>query len=118
VDGPKRGYITVFAESDASLRVPSWNAGSCCQMKDHFIWEQRDDVAYFDRLIDIMLKTYPVDRNRIYVSGYSNGGYMTYRLACELSHRIRAVAPFAASLGMKQIPNNTKSNNFEYTFEQ
>lgn len=39
--------------------------------------------------------------NRVYATGMSNGGFMAYRLACELSNKIAAIAPVSASMSME-----------------
>ena len=57
-----------------------------------------DDVGFVGMLIDTLARRYPVDRKRVFVTGFSNGGFMAYRLARELSDRVIAVAPVAASL--------------------
>ena len=57
-----------------------------------------DDVKFIDHLINYMIKTYHADPQRIYVTGISNGGFMTTRLACQLHDRIAAVAVVAATL--------------------
>jgi len=57
-----------------------------------------DDIKFIDHLIDDMVKTYHADPNRIYVTGISNGGFMTTRLACQLHNRIAAIAVVAATL--------------------
>ncbi len=44
-----------------------------------------------------------IDPERIYVTGWSNGGFMTWRLVCELGDQIRAAVPFAAQFGMKHF---------------
>lgn len=51
-----------------------------------------DDVGFTSALIDTLLNDYSIDPNRIYACGMSNGGYMSYRLACELENRIAAIA--------------------------
>jgi len=43
----------------------------------------------------------------VFVVGWSNGGIMAYRLACEMSDRIAGAAIFAGSLGIKKIENDT-----------
>jgi polyhydroxybutyrate depolymerase len=57
-----------------------------------------DDVKFIDHLITYMIKTYHADPERVYVTGISNGGFMTTRLACQLPSRIAAVAVVAATL--------------------
>ena len=49
------------------------------------------DVRFISDLIDKLQQDYVIDPTRIYVNGLSNGGGMTYLLACELSERIAAV---------------------------
>jgi polyhydroxybutyrate depolymerase len=57
-----------------------------------------DDIKFIDELIDYIIKTYNADPDRIYVTGISNGGFMTARLACQLNNRIAAIAIVAATL--------------------
>jgi polyhydroxybutyrate depolymerase len=55
-----------------------------------------DDVRFLSDLIDHLLRTLPVDPRRVFVTGMSNGGAMTYRIGCTLSDRIAAIAPVEA----------------------
>src|SRR5476651_1821166 len=57
-----------------------------------------DDVKFIDQLITYIINTYHADASRIYVTGISNGGFMTSRLACQLHQRIAAIAVVAATL--------------------
>ncbi len=57
-----------------------------------------DDVGFVSALIDWVAARWPVDLERVYATGSSNGGLMSYRLAFELGDRIAAVAPFIANL--------------------
>jgi polyhydroxybutyrate depolymerase len=50
--------------------------------------ETVDDVGYLIGLLDEMEATWQVDRSRIYFLGHSNGGFMSYRLACEHADRL------------------------------
>src|SRR5207237_8315757 len=52
-----------------------------------------DDVAFIRTLIDTLAAAYPIDTDRVYATGISNGGIMSYRLACDLSDKIAAIAP-------------------------
>jgi polyhydroxybutyrate depolymerase len=63
-----------------------------------------NDVVFFRDMIDALIAEGVADPKRIYVTGGSNGGMMTMRLACELGDRIAAVAPFIASLPAKLEP--------------
>jgi polyhydroxybutyrate depolymerase len=55
-------------------------------------------VDFVSALLDQVEKDYSIDSRRIYATGISNGGFFTQRLACELSNRIAAFAPVAASM--------------------
>ena len=57
-----------------------------------------DDVAFIAELIRQFSSSYNTDHNRIYASGISNGGFMSLRLALELSDRIAAVGVIAAGM--------------------
>jgi polyhydroxybutyrate depolymerase len=61
-----------------------------------------DDIKFMDQLITYAIKTYNVDAERVYVTGISNGGFMTSRLACQLYKRIAAIAVVAASLDINE----------------
>jgi polyhydroxybutyrate depolymerase len=45
-----------------------------------------------------------IDTKRVYVAGYSSGGMMSHRLACELSDRIAAISSVAANIPEKMAP--------------
>lgn len=57
-----------------------------------------DDVSFLLGLLDSMSTRYNIDPNRIYSTGMSNGGFMSYRLACEASDRIAAIASVTGSM--------------------
>jgi polyhydroxybutyrate depolymerase len=57
-----------------------------------------DDVGFLLELIDLITVQYPIDRERLFVTGMSNGGKMSLRLACEASETFRAAAAVIASL--------------------
>ena len=58
--------------------------------------EGPDDVDFLVALIDAIGQAYPVDPERVYVVGISNGGYMAQRLACETDGPFRAFASVGA----------------------
>jgi len=93
----KEGFIVVYPNGSGRLqdKLLTWNAGHCCA---YAMKEGVDDVKFIDALIDTMVRDYPVDAHRIYVTGMSNGGMMTHRLGRELSGRIAAIAPVVATV--------------------
>lgn len=56
-----------------------------------------DDVAFLDRLIEKVSAEVKIDPKRIYVTGFSNGGFMTERLACDAPKRYAAFASVSAA---------------------
>lgn len=57
-----------------------------------------NDVGFLSALIDTLHQQYNIDLNRVYSTGLSNGGFMSYRLACELGNRIAAIAPVSGTM--------------------
>lgn len=71
-----------------------WDATpACC----NFTGTPVDDVGYLQALIEEALEVRPIDPDRVYVLGHSNGGFMSYRLACELADEVAAIAVLAGS---------------------
>lgn len=63
-----------------------------------------DDVQFLSNLIDSISAEYQIDANRIYSTGFSNGGFMSYTLAGELSNKIAAVASVSGSIDKDRFP--------------
>ena len=71
-----------------------WDAtGACC----NFTGTSVDDVGYLRSLIEEAIEERPIDPARVYVLGHSNGGFMAYRLACEVPELVTAIAVLAGS---------------------
>jgi polyhydroxybutyrate depolymerase len=90
-EAAKRGFVAAYPDGIGR----SWNAGGCCGPAQR---RQVDDVGFAARLLDELASRYRIDARRVYATGISNGGLMSYALACRLSSRIAAVAPVAATL--------------------
>ena len=60
-----------------------------------------DDVGFIAAAIDRAAGLASIDRDRVYATGASNGGMMTYRLACEDAARYAAAAAVIANLPVK-----------------
>jgi len=65
--------------------------------------EKIDDVGFISALIDHLSQKHKIDSKRIYATGISNGAMMSYRLACELSNRIAAVAPVCGAMPLDLV---------------
>lgn len=74
-----------------------WNIG--------FAPSNIDDVGFISTLIDVLSSEYNIDASRIYSTGMSNGGFMSYSLACQLSERIAAIASVTGSMTISQQSN-------------
>ncbi len=69
-----------------------WNATDvCCGSRN----DLSDDSKYLREVIDSTIKKFIVDRKRIYSMGFSNGGFMSYRMAYDHSDILAAIAPIA-----------------------
>ena len=58
------------------------------------------DLAWFGQFLTHVEETTCVDQNRVFVTGYSNGAFMSSAIACEYSARVAAVAPVAGLQAM------------------
>jgi len=91
------GAIVVHAEGiivdnttlDMGGNEESWNAGYCC---GDALALEIDDVDYLRQVIAQTVENYPVDEQRIYITGWSNGCMMAQRMALQASDLIAAVA--------------------------
>lgn len=57
-----------------------------------------NDTQFFDRMFAYFSESYLADMNRMFVTGFSNGGQLAYRLAFEMPEKIKAIAPIAANI--------------------
>jgi polyhydroxybutyrate depolymerase len=99
------GFIVVYpngVKSTGLLKAQTWNGGTCC---DYAVEKNIDDVKFISQLIDRLVADYKINPKRIYATGHSNGGIMSYRLACELSAKIAAIAPNASSMSVTKPCN-------------
>jgi len=81
--------------------APTWNAGNCC---GYGLDNHVDDIGFFRGLLDKLEHDYAIDRKRIYFTGISNGAMMSYRVACEMSDQVAAIAPVEGALNVECHP--------------
>ena len=101
--GEKETFIVVYPEATRpnpnaapSLRnnPQAWNDGSG---RFHASEEKIDDVAFIGSVLDRITADYNIDPKRIYVTGFSNGASMAFRVGSELTDRVAAIAPNAGA---------------------
>lgn len=85
------GFILIAPESYGS----SWNYGD--RLSPWLEGEAVDDLSFFDAMVSWAEQTYNVDPERIFSTGVSAGGIMSYNLACSRPRLLRGIAPVAAS---------------------
>jgi polyhydroxybutyrate depolymerase len=90
--------ITPQALVDGFTNATAWNSGAGA---GPFILNQDvDDVGFISALIDTLTREYNIDPSRVFATGFSMGGFMSNRLACELNSRIAAIASVAGTIGI------------------
>ena len=95
IDAHARAHGVLLAFPDGTENAMGdrfWNATDVC------CGQGPDDVAYLSAVLDDMELHYNVDPKRIYVVGHSNGGFMAYRLACDVGHRIAGIVSLAGAM--------------------
>lgn len=89
------GFAVVYPQGTGA--PAGWNAGACCGTA---VTAGIDDVTFTADLLDAVEQQLCVDPRRVYATGFSNGGFLSHRLACEMSDRIAAVAPVSGVMGI------------------
>jgi len=92
----KHGYIVVYPDGIPVkgfevINSLNWNSGM-----NYKSLSQADDVDFFLKMVSNLKNHFHIDEKRIYSTGFSNGGQMSYKLACELPDKIAAIAPVGA----------------------
>lgn len=87
----QEGFLVVHPQGYQN----SWNAGVCCGQASS---TQVDDVGFTRAMVADLEQRICLDRRRIFSTGMSNGGLMSYRLACEAADLVAAIGPVAGML--------------------
>jgi polyhydroxybutyrate depolymerase len=109
----REGFVVAYADGllvqgyGPSSR--SWNSGQCC---DPATSAGVDDVAFIEALIDRLVDRYPVDPERVFIVGHSNGAIMAQVLGCRLADRVAGIASVAGALDDSQSCNPSRGVPF------
>ena len=85
-------FIVVYPQGALLKGKSHWNVGGWT------LDSKIDDVGFISSLLDSLSERYNINQSRIYSTGMSNGGYMSFLLACQLSDRIAAIASVTGSM--------------------
>jgi polyhydroxybutyrate depolymerase len=98
----REGFIVVYPNGTGPLprRLLTFNGGGCCGFARE---RDIDDVGFTMAVLDDLARRTPIDRNRIYATGHSNGAIMAYRLAAERSEEIAAIVPVAGAMSVNRF---------------
>ncbi len=89
------GFIYLYPTGTTDLGgAPFWNAtNACCDLFGSGV----DDSGYLRDLLDEVQAELNVDASRIHLIGHSNGGFMSYRMACDHPDIIASIASLAGA---------------------
>jgi polyhydroxybutyrate depolymerase len=95
-ESDKRGFL--YAHPDGTIDGQGehfWNAtDACCNFNGSTV----DDSGYLSSLITEIAAKYSVDPKRVYFFGHSNGGFMSYRMACDHADQVAAIVSLAGAM--------------------
>ena len=98
-------FIVVYPQGATTATLSShWNVGG---------WTSKStvkDIEFIDTIINLLKAKIQIDETRIYSSGMSNGGYMSYHLACNLSEKFAAIASVTGSMTNQTFDNCSSSH--------
>ena len=94
------GFILVHPQGTSLNGSQYWNVGSPGSSGSTI-----DDVGFTEVLIDELANLYTINLDRVYATGMSNGGFMSFLLACQLSEKIAAIASVTGSMTLDTYDN-------------
>lgn len=98
----REGYVVAYPNGF----LGTWNAGACCSFAR---WAGIDDMGFLDKLIDTLVEQGVADPRRVFMTGFSNGGGMAYRYACQRSGRLAGIAVVSGALAIGCTPEHPVS---------
>ncbi len=93
-----------LARSALGFKVTGWNSGASFAILDINEFRNIDDVGFIRSLVNKFSNQYTINPDNIFAFGFSMGGFMTQRLALELSDKIQSFASVAGTIGNGILP--------------
>jgi len=85
-------FILVYPQGTLLFGESHWNVGSWT------FTSTADDLGFTEAMIDELEANFNIDSDRVYSCGFSNGGYFSFELACQLSDRIAAIGAVGGTM--------------------
>ncbi|MEU8343525.1 polyhydroxybutyrate depolymerase [Actinomadura meyerae] len=98
----EHGFLVAYPDGF----MTTWNAGDCCGAAKV---GNIDDVGFLSKMIDKLTDAGLADSKRVYVTGFSNGAGMAYRMACEKPDKVAAIGVVEGALVTKCDPSRPVS---------
>lgn len=90
-------FLVVYPQGTPNfVSQNAWNNGT-------LLSSGSNDIAFLGMLIDTMIVKYQIDVSRVYFTGFSMGGIMSYHMLCALPHRIAAIASVSGTMSDADI---------------
>ena len=106
----KEGYAVVYVTGAPNPNDPvsavGWNSGIGT--------EGNDDVAFLASLAEALQEQYALDKTRIFAVGFSNGAFMTHRLAMEAGNTFSAFVSVAGLMPEKVWDDRKGKNDISF----
>ena len=101
----REGFAIAFPSGvGRNANMGTWNAGGCCGFA---MASDSDDIAFIGAMIDDIARDHRIDLKRVYVTGLSNGGMLTYRIGAALAPRVAAIAVVSGAMFGGETPPAT-----------
>ena len=89
-----KGFILIYPQGTLLGNYPHWNPSPVGEGNK----SSTDDLGFIDKLLTTLPEKINIDSSRIYACGYSNGGFLSYSLACNLTNQIAAIGSVAGTM--------------------
>lgn len=90
------GFLAIYPDGSRRFKdhLLTWNGGTCC---GYAVIKRIDDVSFIRAILADLSGFTEVDEKRIFATGMSNGGIMSYRLACDAADLFAAIGPVSGT---------------------